>query len=171
MRRTKFIMDFRLSHHLFKKEMSLAYNEPYPEYYRFLKDIGFTDFIHHVTTSVVAYPYSVEACHDSLSDLAYSMHDSLSKRRLSQQDQNRLSRLVELCGNEIIKIFESFDFFHNRSNNSPDEYDAIVAIPDVRRISTFTFQVKIREENQDSDIHDLLSHSDFEPIQPRQWTH
>lgn len=172
MRKSNFIMDFRESHRLFKLEVRIAEDEPYPEYYRFLTGMGFSDFIAYIVTAAVSFPYSIEACHDELSNLAYPMCET-SNRRLSHVDQNRLARLVERCGNEVIKTLDATDYYHNRSNKSPDEYDAIIAKPEVRRISTFTFEVRIREEDQEreQDMHELLSNSNFETITPRQWIH
>lgn len=170
MRKSNFIMDFRESYRLFKLELRIAEDEPYPEYFRFLKEMGFSDFIYHVINAAVTFPYSIEACHDELSNLSYPLHET-SNRRLSHSDQNRLARLVERCGNEVVNILENADYYHNRGNKSPDEYDAVIAVPDVRRISNFTFEVRIREDDRNDDVHDLLSEANFEPISPRQWIH
>jgi hypothetical protein len=178
MKKLSMIMGLRRSLDAFNKELTEARDAPYPEYYRFLRALGFGDYIDQVITACVMYPRSVEICQDTLRDLAYGMYSELGigRFRLNNRDQERLTSMVHNTGVEVIAILDSHCFYfqpHQLPKGASDDPEYLVeltAVPTVVRISDFTFRVDINEFHEDDDISEL-SHKTSDTSVSRKWIH
>lgn len=167
-------MSFHDSYRWFQRELAVAGDKPYRVYHSFLKSMGYSDFIAYVVAACAVYPRSLDACRDSLADLAHSLHRTHGNFRLSHEDQESAARLVERCGEEVIRILDSQNFYNDRintvsANSSFDAfYDALTARTSTRRVTQTTFQVTVKEVLEE-DMHSDLSNHRFESTQ--QWSH
>lgn len=160
MQQFSFLISLKRSYLAFEAELKEANEAPYWEYFKFLKTLGFQDFMEQVVTACVMYPRSFEICQDNLNDLAYGLYSDLGIGRfyLSHLDQNRLARLVQLIGSDVMTNFSAHGYYLMSTQkprgyqNDPDFETDLVAIPDVRRIGTFTFKVDIAERHIDDPI-------------------
>lgn len=156
----KFIMSLREAHDTFDKELKIALGHPMPEYYRFLKALGFYAFIEQVILACSMYPRSIDMCRDNLDDLKFAIYDNLGigKFYLSHLDRERLGELVEKAGREVMLELESHRYYFE-SNQFPRGWEKdpnfesdLTAITDVKKISSFTFMVEINEHHFDDDF-------------------
>lgn len=171
----KYIMSFREAYRLFEKELVVAKHQSYVSYLRYLRCLGFSDFIYHIVAACALYPRSMDASRDSLADMAHSMYQLHGDFRLRHEDQERLSRLAILAGEEVIRTLDSQNFYNDRvstvsATNCFDAfYDALTATVSTFRIGQSTFEVKIKEEMEE-DMHSDLSNKHFEST-TQQWSH
>jgi hypothetical protein len=160
MNRFSLLINLKRSYEAHAAELKVANEAPYWEYFRFLKTLGFQDFMEQVITACLMYPRSFEICRDNLNDLAFSMYDNLGIGRfyLSHGDKNRLADLIMLIGNDVMSNMTAHGYYLTSTQmprgyqNDPDFETDLVAIPDVRRVGTFTFKVDITERHIDDPI-------------------
>jgi hypothetical protein len=160
MEKLTFLISLRRAFDAFEDEMKKANEAPYWEYFRFLKTLGFQDFMEQVFTACVMYPRSYSICEDNLNDLAYGMYNDLGigKFYLSHSDKNRLADLILLIGREVMSAMTANGYYLPETRfprgwkEDPDFETDVTAIPDVRRVGTFSFKVEITERHIDDPI-------------------
>ena len=170
MKEHRLIVTLEQSHRLFKLEVLEAQDAPYPEYCRFLMYVGFASMAHEVLTACVMYPTSIDSCRDSLADLSHSFYQVVGKFRLSQLDQQRLTRLIDRIGHEVIRILDDNGFYMTDSQSAMIHGGEVTASASIRVITPRTFDV-IFHEDVEPGTHSFLSQQTFGDYNPDKWSH
>lgn len=153
-----------------RKEIAAARDDRRQIFHRFLMDLGFAELVYQVTMACVMYPRSIDACRDCVNDLSHSLYQTTGKSRLTHEDQERLTRLIDFIGDEVIRILEPHGFYERSFDSLWSHYDDVVATVDMSRISNATFEVTVRETTDDNQ-HRELSDKSFGDLHVSHWSH
>lgn len=171
MKEHRFLLTLEKSHRLYS--IALIESQEMPTtfaYYKFLTYVGFPELIHEVLTACVMYPTSIDSCRDALADLSHSFYQSVGRFRLTQCDQNRLTRLIDRIGNEAISILDDIGFYLTDTHAAMIHGGELTASVSIRKITLKTFEVVVHEDVEIG-VHSILSQECFGTYDPSKWSH
>lgn len=162
MKTLTFVIRLKRSYDAYVKELDRAEKEPWPEYYRFLRSLGFFAFIEEVVTACSMFPRSMDACRQNLEDLSFGIMNEygIGRFHLSHLDRDRLRHLILMAGNDVIDSLEGHRYYfepHQMPRGKEDDpYYAsdLTAVAELSKINDFTFMVEIHESHFD-DLNDF----------------
>lgn len=157
-----FVIRLKRSYVAYDKEMERARTEPWPEYYRFLRAMGFYAFIEEVMTACSMFPRSLAACRQNLEDLSFGIMNEygIGRYHLSHLDRERLRNLILDAGEEVIDCLEGAGYYfmpHQLARGKEDDpyYTSdLTAVTELTKINNFTFRVDVQESHFD-DLNDF----------------
>lgn len=151
MKTYQILISFDESFRLFHNAVKDSETAPYPELYRFLTYVGFTALIHEVLTAATMYPTSKVECQNSVNDLSYSFYHVVGKYRLSHLDQERLTKLIDRIGCDVIRSLHQQSFYLGLEALDLD-HEPTTSVS-IKHITNRTFHI-VFQEDEYSFIHD-----------------